>query len=592
MKKLLLFLVVASLLSLSVLSAGAQSANPAGMAQYFPANTELFFSMRTDDAFVAELDAIFADVLAKIPPELGVPPISLTTGIDLALAEQGTNLAELRTWLGDSFALGITDLALITDNDPSNDDTALAIFALAINDQAAFDAFLQSIGGEEFAQASRTEQDGFIIYTAPQTADAPVVVAIGSDVALIQVNSTALPFGFADSLASNADYQSISDALPAPSYNALGYINLPAFFAGAMESASSSDLEDLAALGFDPTAVGGAAFGMTILDGRTFTMDFAQSIDSQVIDVTALPTVDLEFAGNIPAGAELVMHGTDLSSSLRGMLDAISATAPEGEPDPVDQLTQGINAIGLDLEADILSWTKGNYAAYVDVDTAAVLAAVAVNNPNFDTLPVDMGILLEATDKDAAERLATSLGNTLTGMLAQEETITVSNDTIGDVPVTVISGVIPVDNASIPFDLTLGANSEAFFFSTRGGAEFLVGNEPGLNTDPVFNDASQYFLPDPYLVLYTNDTGFLTVITVPTLALLGPVIQNVFEEIIEELETSFLPEGPMMLYAQDDPMQQFTLVYQAYQDIMASSSVTAAVVGDAIVSHAVFTIDR
>jgi len=591
-KKLLLFLVVVSLLSLSVLSAGAQSANPASMAQYFPANTELFFSMRTDDAFVAEVDAIFADVLAKIPAELGIPPISLSTGIDLALAEQGTNLAELRTWLGDSFALGITDLAVIADDDPGNDDTALAIFALAINDQAAFDAFLQSVGGEEFAQAPRIEQDGFIVYTAPETADDEVVVAIGSDVVLIQVNSTALPFGFADSLASNADYQSISDALPAASYNALGYINLPAFFAGAMESASSSDLEDLAALGFDPTAVGGAAFGMTILDGRTFTMDFAQSIDSQVIDVTALPTVDLAFASNIPAGAELVMHGTDLSSSLRGMLETISEIAPEGEPDPVEQLTQGINAIGLDLEADILSWTKGNYAAYVDLDTDAVLAAVSANSPNFDTLPVDMGVLLEATDKDAAERLATSLGNTLTGILAQEEMVTVSASTVGDVPVTSISGVIPVDGAALPFEMTLGANSEAFFFSTRGGAEFLVGNEPGLNTDPVFNDAAQYFLPNPYLVLYTNDTGFLTILTVPTLTLLGPAIQNVFDEIVDELETGYLPDVPTMRYVQDDPMQMVMLGIQAYQDIMASSSVTAAVVGDAIVSRAVFTIDR
>lgn len=588
MRRLVLFLLVMTLLGVSVPLAGAQSIAPVDMAQYFPADTEFFFAMRTDDGFIDELDAIVADVRAKIPAEFGVPPVSLSALLDQALAEEGTSRAELRTWLGDGLAFGMSGLETLADSDFTNDEEAVVTVALQINDAAAFEAFIMTLPDNELDQATRTEENGVIVYRSPEGESPQGVLAIGSDVVVFRVNSMDMPLALGATLDGNATFSQMTGALPAPSYNMIGYVDLQAFMAAAMESAEEADMEALLALGFDPANVGGFAFGATILDGRSFTIDLAQSNESQLFDVASLPVVSADFANLIPAGADLVIHGTNLSDITRGLLSAASQTTAEGEPDPMMQIEQGVNAIGLDLEDDILSWTTGDFALYLDVDVDTIIGAAMSGEMNFASLPMTSSLLIEATDTAAAERLASSLGNTLTALAANEDEITASEDTIGGSPVTVFSGTIPTDFMPLPIELVLGSNSDAFFFGTRDAAEFMASGGDSLSSDPDYTDAAQYFLPDPYMVLYTNDEGFAEITVVP-LALLGPSIGRVFENIVDELESTAIESTTV--YVQDE-MGMILQGIEVYKDIFASSSITASASDGVTRTRMTMTIDR
>lgn len=588
MRRLILLVIVVTLLGVSVPLTGALSVAPIELAQYFPAETEFFIAMRTDDGVIDELDAILADVRAKIPAEFGVPPVSLSALIDQSLAEDGTSRAEVRTWLGDGLAFGASGLDVLLDDDPSNDEDIIFTIALYINDAAAFEEFILNLPNNELDQASRTEEGGLVIYRTNESSDEPGILIIGSDVAMLSVNTNSMAFALAATLDGNADFNEMTSALPAPSYNMIGYVDLQTVMAIAMQNADAEGIEAMTNMGLDPENIGGFAFGATILDGRSFTIDLAQSTNTQLIDVAELSTINSDFANLIPAGADLVIHGTDLSQITRSTLDMISRFTPEDEPNPVEQIEQGVNAIGLDLEDDILSWTKGDFALYLDIDLDAIISATMTGETNFMTLPATSALLIEATDKAAAERLASSLGNTLTAVAADNDEITVSEDVIGGSPVTVFAGTVPAGFMTLPLEFVMGANSDAFFFGTRDAAEFMASGGESLNNDPAYVDASQYFLPDPYMVWYTNDEGFAELVIIP-LAILGPRIENIFEEITDELQSTSI--SSTMMFVQDEA-EMALLGFETYKDIFASSSITASAADGIVRTRLTMTIDR
>src|SRR5688572_10412527 len=124
-KVFLLVLGAALLLALSITSVSAMPTDDlVSLARYFPDDTAVFFSVRTDDAFIDELDNLMALVGGNLP-EGSMPPMTLRESLDDLIQQQyGLNESfdtTIRSWLGDTTAFGAVNFDVTFDDDFSND---------------------------------------------------------------------------------------------------------------------------------------------------------------------------------------------------------------------------------------------------------------------------------------------------------------------------------------------------------------------------------------------------------------------------------------------------------------------------------------
>jgi hypothetical protein len=274
--------------------------------------------------------------------------------------------------------------------------------------------------------------------------------------------------------------------------------------------------------------LGSMGVGFTIVDGRSLTIDIVSTANPEAMAealgfdpdamVTAQP-IDPAFARFIPAGTPIVTHVTNLSGAydalLTGLRSGVSLSGADAEDveEALAEIESGIAGVefairgltGLDLEDDILSWMTGDLALWVGLSPAAA-RATSLFGALAGGLPVDFGILIDATaDPDGAAALVEGLKSALTFAARQTPAnsgtrITVTDETIGGnaaVSVSIVDRSLP-----FPIELVVGASADVFAMGTRAAVEAALNPGVGLDSDPAFQEALRYALPDTVQLQY------------------------------------------------------------------------------------------
>jgi hypothetical protein len=545
MKKILILLLVMVVLGLGALpTLAVPPADLNLLARYFPADTPIFASTRTDDEFLQTLDSVIAKIGAAIPDAL--PPMTIAEGLDEAvgqLYEEGTFAENVRPWLGDVASVAVTSLDASLDDDASNDDEAPVVFAFSIKDQSAANIFLEDLLTKSSVEFTRVEGEDYLLLLDADDSDQEMVMQsamlLRDDVFMLTNDASSLPTEVLpeNALSANADFISALEALPEDNYNLTAYIALSGIFQRALENEPEA-LEALGSLSSLFNLIGPQVWGFTILDGVSPAIDVVQKLGdlSTLADtgfVTGMPTpFNPDFAVHVPASAPLAIFASDLKTSIGGALDNLvnmsemidempnaSGMSAEEIQQGLAQFEQAFTAItGLDFRSDVLDWMSGDYALFLmlnpAVDTSSMMGLMLA-------FPVDFGLAIEATDPAAAQNMVEGLTRGLNQTLAMaglsdnatqepdnpQPEVEITSEEVAGANVTVVT--ITASNMPWPVELLMGANDDVFAFGTRNAVTAILAPDGGLPSNPEFARAQAFMLDNPVSLGWLGTEGLL-----------------------------------------------------------------------------------
>ncbi|MCA9905354.1 MAG: DUF3352 domain-containing protein, partial [Anaerolineae bacterium] len=530
-------LVLLVVVMLGVLSATAMAAPPADLnvlAAYYPDETPVFVSFRIDDAFIGTLDSLFQRINAAVPTA-NIPPLvgALDEVIsDSDLFEDGDFQSVVRSWLGDIASVGILSFDAAMDDDYSNDDNVPFLFAAQVTDRAAAEAFWDTtlLNNPNNNEYERSTESGYTVYVPQESSRAEGVVAVGDDVVFVANLRESLPLAGMGGLADSEMFTSTLALLPEPDYNLTGYFNvgdlLRNFFV-LQEFGSQPNMDMFPSL-FESFPA--PAFGATILDERSLTLDIAQSygpfmerMSEMGFDVTLAGPVDPAFAERIPNGTPLVIHSTGLANSYRQFIQGVNSQLDVMQGDDAEaaraEIERGLSqarvavraATGLDLDEQLIPALEGDYALYLGLN--AGLADMESMMDLMRQLPVEFGIVLEVSDPAVIDGLVSGLVDTIKAIPEEEGvTISIAEDTIGGNTVQVVTLV--AKDVPFPIELVIGGDGEVFFIGTPAAARASLNPDGGLLADPQYREASAYMVNNPSAVLYMASNGLQPLVNV------------------------------------------------------------------------------
>jgi hypothetical protein len=535
MRKVVLVLALLLVFGAAVIPAAAvPTADLTALASVFPANTAIFAAIRTDDGYIETLDSVIARLNQVLPASQRID--SLRDTFDMGAGMLGGSFdSVIRSWLGDTAAIGV-DISYLIDRDERNDYLA-ATLAIAVTDSAAaveFTRGLLSSQGDFDEQYTVEESDGVTIFRpSRQEPRLDGVIPFMFTEAYMVMGNLAPVMNRMARLDSSAAFTDTMSALPLGDYNIAAYIDTRALFDAQMTMlADMGDMaemqEMIGMLAGISNNLGSMGVGFTIVDGRSLTIDIVSTANPEAMAealgfdpdamVTAQP-IDPAFARFIPAGTPIVTHVTNLSGAydalLTGLRSGVSLSGADAEDveEALAEIESGIAGVefairgltGLDLEDDILSWMTGDLALWVGLSPAAA-RATSLFGALAGGLPVDFGILIDATaDPDGAAALVEGLKSALTFAARQTPAnsgtrITVTDETIGGnaaVSVSIVDRSLP-----FPIELVVGASADVFAMGTRAAVEAALNPGVGLDSDPAFQEALRYALPDTVQLQY------------------------------------------------------------------------------------------
>ncbi len=537
MRKVMILSLLVLLLLGAAAALQAQDAvpNPAEMARYFPADTGFFVAFRLDDAYIDQLDTlsqIGLNLQQRVVSALSgdvTPPLSLRDQLNQSLRSLNTDLDSILGWLGDLGAVAAV---------PGTDGTPQFSLVLELADRQGLEAFLQATEPDDWRE-SRLEG------TTRVFDQRDPIIAITDDY-LVVYNRTAAdrpdPNADRPSLSQNEDFGAALGQLPAKNYNVMMYVDA----ADLNEPQFQSSLILL-------SAAGPAAVGLTILDDTTLVIDSAQRPATNTA-ATGAPAVDPDFLRFIPTNASAVIQATDFTNLYNNILSAatVAAQASGSSDEQMSvqaQLESIAQMVGIDLQDDLLSWTTGEYGLFIRSNIVDLANDLSQTEALDVASRFDLGLVIEATDPAAAAAFAQKVGSLAQQFAGQAEGVTISQDTIDDVPVTVISinAPLPAPARAYKTDLLIGATEEVFFIATRPAVATIIAGDGSLMDSAAFREAEAYFLPNPTSISFADGEGFVTTTSLATivpLALLGPSIGNVFADIVAELQQGTLVPSP------------------------------------------------
>jgi|GEM_PF-1690118 len=561
--KRLLFIVFAVMMVVAPLSTvnaiNLDQDSPHILAEVMPEGVDFFAGTRIGEDFIAELDAISLALYDKLPPMLGVESYELGAVLRQTFAEEGLDYDAIAAAYGDYAAIGLEI------NGSMNDDPNV-YFVMDIDDQQAAESeFIGMLPNPE--QLPEPVKDGDnVIYSDPEDN----IMAIFTPTHFILTNVLDYGVPVDAPLSANADFTGALGMLPADVYNIVGYVSVNFVQTVIAESDSSGDMS---MLGVDPADAGYASFGATIQSGDTFTLDFAY------LSIASAPssTVNVDVLNALPAGTDAFIMGADLTSVYNNSIEAIqTATAASGEDDPTAQIPMMFGMTGLNLEEDVLSWTTGTYGIFFGTDYPALLNDVSENGTLTD-INLDFGIVIEATDPELAQNAADNLGEFMMAMGGNEEGVTITSED----GLTSIMLELPIDPMSAPMmlEIVLTATDDFLFLGTRQSYDAVVNGETLAGVED-FTQSTQYYLGDATSVWYANADGFLSTTVVP-LALLGPAIGNIFDNIVAELNGSDPGEpadtNPLNMITSGGDMSPVIEILEAFDSMFAHSTISSSI---------------
>lgn len=523
------------------------------LARYFPQDTALYMAMHTDEAFLRHLDTTTTQIfdLFTTPTNVIAAPIRYTyqdetdpayTPIRDTLdyfAEEifgGTFDQSVRPWLGDTIALGVTDIDLLLRYSDLPFEQVYdafqkqfpVIFAMHITDAAQARHILETPSPENRAIISAGD---YTLYTLPDS------------VAGLLVTPDVLMFGEVDSLlnaidrpvsmlADSADFQTVNSNLPADDYNALLYMSYDGLLQSLFLDVDTNEPPIEEALFRALTDFsGGVGIGATILPDNTFTLDYTQTNDITAIEQKLGLMMSVPFRANpnmaayLPEQTAFAIFQTDLRQFYLSTLDntrILSTLFPSPDMLTEDELEAALflaqfwvqTNIGLNIENDILSWLDSDYVLAIapsnDLTTARYWSQLRSS-------PIEALMLFDVTSApDAAARTVTALTRSFDEQL---ETLASDFDAIGwDVMRTdeTIAGVSLVryafddvtEGIPFPIELFIGSNDEVLLLGTRDMVTTALDGSGTFHESATFTASQQgIVLSDAGLVMLANGGG-------------------------------------------------------------------------------------
>ncbi|MFQ3567607.1 MAG: DUF3352 domain-containing protein [Aggregatilineales bacterium] len=530
MRKLFAVLLIAALLAVAIAPVAATPVSELNaLASYFPAETAMLISLRADDAFLAELDALLNRVTTQVP---GVSPISLLDELDQTIQFSGVGSSfatGIRPWLGDVISIGIIDLSAIFAAQAAgavNVPPPSILLVGALRDRAALENLFDRVLAPN-PDVSVTRNGDYTLFTQMppswRSEEPPTEYYVDDAVFIVTNDSALLPIKrrLASSLADDPRFDEALAALTLDSYNMTIYVNNDALIEAALQTNAMLPPD------FNFQSGPSQAWGFTILDERSLLIEIVQPITDPALWAATgtMPEmfvpVDLNFARHIAAGTPLVIHGTDLSGIFESTLQSLSMTLAQlAAVDPsftmgltpeeastviVDSLTFGVQgALGLNLSEDILSWMTGDFALTLGINPALDDVRTASDAMSLNALPIDFSLLIEATDPERARNLVSAISNSLRQFASAD--LRVSQEQIAGEMSTVLT-IPPSFDVPFPIEIIAAANDEVFVIGTRAYVEAALSDGPGITADPSFIEMQAYLVDQPVSVLYAAGEG-------------------------------------------------------------------------------------
>lgn len=511
------------------------------LAQYAPADSFLFATVRTDAGFFETLDGVLQNTAEALPPGLLPPGFSVQAALDMlgqsAALDPNADFESALGWLGDSIALAVgSNDALPPTTFETQESGTYVLYS--VSDQVGAADFVDNIVANDFAEYERSKLGNGTLWAPadPERYDwRPTYYLVEG--ALIQrttsVDPQSIAQAFETNLAASERFTASLDALPGDDYNALVYNDFAGIIAplltmatefGEMDATLADMLDSVTEL---IDILGPQVLGFTIVDGRSLTIDLGQTYtDLDALAGLGSPVVAGEplsfgFTNSAPADTALYIQdtgfGTDIVNgfaALDMLSDFLEAQFPDAQFDlmsgQIDEeyLVYLLNDVlaftrltfqaltGESIE-DAFGWMTGDYGIY---------AGVAL----FDMgISVDLGLLVENTDADEAAEFLTGTAN-LARELAGDPIV--ADD--GTVTLTVVPDTLSIltganaDTFSV-LDLLVGANEDVLALGLRPGVEAVLAGNGGLAETEAFTSAQAYFLPDTEILYYVAFEPFV-----------------------------------------------------------------------------------
>lgn len=516
-----------------ILSSAIAQAHPANVslanaffADQMPIGADLYMAIRTDDAYLDELDGILGKIISQISttiPNFGLPPegFGVRQLLNQALASTRLDIdfeTDIRPWLGSSMALGLY----------WGEDVLQDLFiAIDHSNRELAEAFLINISRQ---QIEVTVEGNFSIYTM---GDGMTLIGINDDAIYIALRRELIPINGApsDTLSNDPNFQKAVGALPSTNYNIL-VAGDTSVLAQLMDSNRVTTRQSIKALLPDAYT----ALGATIANGISPTIDLAQvGLTPEVVNLINTP-IDPSFTQYIPANATGVIHGTNLVAPYNALIDLLSAQTGQ---DMRAQLDQAYAMFGFDVINVLFSGDFAIYFTYKPEGLEGLINAQleALNTEGTTTTKItdilEFGYVFEVSDTTQAQSLIDQLYN-LYNMMGANAGISVSQEEIGGKSALVISAE---QSGMEALELVIGMNDAVMVMGTRESATAILTGNGRFDSNPFYQNSLRYTLPSMTHYWFIDRNSLPAMSTISTV-LLGPAIGTVFDNVINNLGSS------------------------------------------------------
>ncbi len=489
----------------AIASPSAQTLDPQSgvfaLAQYIPAEVNLYISVRADDAYIAALDgylgkfgSAYAEVLTLLKSPIGVEMPLTVAGITKGSMVGNLTYPDFFNIIGDQFMVG------------NIVNSTSGYIAFSLTDSEAFVALLVDTGHTEsdpqgeYRVFSVDFPSGYTWYVSETYAFA----RSGVD----GVQTPNFPTGDYAKLSDSPTFQAALTSLPDYSPDFFVYVD------GAVISDDPSLFSTFSTLGMTPESL--TVSGGALADG-TLALDVVVRPASAPNSPITQPVISAEFARNAPLSADAVIHGSNLANVLTDLRERI--------PDYVTIVEQIKGATQFDLQA--LQAALGGefilFASY-DTNTLAGIATSQVGSSSALLNTVQFGAAIQMTDEAAAIEQASALSDLLTYFSPVIPAMIHNVEQIGDVSATVFTIPTPVGTNEIwTLQLMIAAKGDVLFIGTAASIREVLNGQSGYTDIAGYSSVTANALPNASSIGYLGSDGSLLLAAFPALAIVNSI---------------------------------------------------------------------
>jgi hypothetical protein len=428
------------------------------LAGNFPDTTTFFLSLNTDtnSGQIKSWQKII-EYLSQIP-EVKL----ITQNMDLlALAKFGTYDGDIKPWIGEELAIGLTDvngvINLATGTGTATASEVPVLIAATVKDQAKADAFIgklsTQLAGAGLPAPTKETYKEATLYTF-NLGIASVVAGLSKDKLIIgggpALVKAALDQTSAKSLSSTIQFKNVVSKLPAANL-AFTYIDYQTIIKSVTTNPQfKSAVDGLNATNLDYTANVGLAFstaseGFRVDSYQTFLPEKTPPAIADQLKKGANPNKALTA---LPETTLAFMNSRDAKSVYDLFTNSLKSMGGTTGVEFDQSISEFEKQSGLSVQNDIVSLFGGEYAVFVAPEVAN------------KTVPVGFGLVTEATDKAATQtkldKIATAIEQNAKGQVKW------SNKTVGSTTFRSAQIADPSSNTTLSANLGIAGNY-AFF---------------------------------------------------------------------------------------------------------------------------------